>query len=162
MTKEQEKIQARIREYKKSLDMVEPVKAIVKAFDGKCYNCRFGKAFADIGCYEDKSNYSDWITIRRRDGIYNDSAATIFSIRLSDMLDGKRINAEKIIANIDERVESRHKTIFRLEYELKSVEGVIEYLNQKIAEINNIVGSLSSECIEAYSSTFARLSYKLK
>lgn len=162
MTKEQEKIQARIREYKKSLDMVEPVKAIVKAFDGKCYNCRFGKAFADIGCYEDKSNYSDWITIRRRDGIYNDSAATIFSIRLSDMLDGKRINAEKIIANIDERVESRHKTIFRLEYELKSVEGVIEYLNQKIAEINNIVGSLSSECIEAYSSRFARLSYKLK
>ena len=29
MTKEQEKIQVRIREYKKSLDMVEPVKAIV-------------------------------------------------------------------------------------------------------------------------------------
>ncbi len=162
MTKEQEKIQARIREYKKSLDMVEPVKAIVKAFDGKCYNCRFGKAIADIGCYEDKSNYSDWITIRRRDGIYNDSAATIFSIRLSDMLDGKRINAEKIIANIDERVESRHKTIFRLEYELKSVEGVIEYLNQKIAEINSIVDSLSSECLEAYSSKFERLSYKLK
>jgi hypothetical protein len=162
MTKEQEKLQVRIREYKKSLDMVEPVKAIVKAFDGKCYNCRFGKAFADIGCYEDKSNYSDWITIRRRDGIYNDSAATIFSIRLSDMLDGKRINAEKIIANIDERVESRHKTIFRLEYELKSVEGVIEYLNQKITEINNIVGSLSCECIEAYSSKFEKLSYRLK
>lgn len=162
MTKEQEKIQARIREYKKSLDMVEPVKAIVKAFDGKCYNCRFGKAFADIGCYEDKSNYSDWITIRRRDGIYNDSAATIFSIRLSDMLDGKRINAEKIIAAIDERIENRNKTIFRLEYELKSAEGVIEYLNQKIAEINNIVGSLSSECIEAYSSRFADIDYRLK
>lgn len=162
MTKEQEKIQVRIREYKKSLDMVEPVKAIVKAFDGKCYNCRFGKAFADIGCYEDKSNYSDWFTIRRRDGGYNDSAATIFSIRLSDMLDGKRINAEKIIAAIDERVENRNKTIFRLEYELKSAEGVIEYLNQKIAEINNIVGSLSSECIEAYSSKFESLSYKLK
>ena len=162
MTKEQEKIQVRIREYKKSLDMVEPVKAIVKAFDGKCYNCRFGKAFADIGCYEDKSNYSDWITIRRRDGEYNDSAATIFSIRLSDMLDGKRINAEKIIATIDERAESRNKIIFRLEYELKSAEGVIEYLNQKIAEINSIVGSLSSECIEAYSSKFESLSYKLK
>ena len=142
--------------------MVEPVKAIVKAFNGKCYNCRFGKAFADIGCYEDKSSYSDWITIRRRDGEYNDSAATIFSIRLSDMLDGKRINAEKIIAAIDERAENRNKIIFRLEYELKSAEGVIEYLNQKIAEINNIVGSLSSECIEAYSSKFESLSYKLK
>lgn len=162
MTKEQEKIQARIREYKKSLDMVEPVKAIVKAFNGKCYNCRFGKAFDEVGCYEDKSNYSDWITIRRRDGIYNDSAATIFSIRLSDMLEGKRINAEKIIAAIDERIENRNKTIFRLEYELKSAEGVIEYLNQKIAEINNIVGSLSSECIEAYSSKFADIDYRLK
>ena len=162
MTKEQEKIQARIREYKKSLDMVEPVKAIVKAFNGKCYNCRFGKAFDEVGCYEDKSNYSDWITIRRRDGIYNDSAATIFSIRLSDMLEGKRINAEKIIAAIDERIENRNKTIFRLEYELKSAEGVIEYLNQKIAEINNIVGSLSSECIEAYSSRFADIDYRLK
>lgn len=162
MTKEQEKIQARIREFKKTLNVVEPVKAIVKAFNGKCYNCRFGKAFDEVGCYEDKSNYSDWITIRRRDGIYNDSAATIFSIRLSDMLEGKRINAEKIIAAIDERIENRNKTIFRLEYELKSAEGVIEYLNQKIAEINNIVGSLSSECIEAYSSRFADIDYRLK
>ena len=161
MTKEQEKLQSRIREYKKSLDMVEPVKAIVKAFDGKCYNCRFGKAFADIGCYEEKSSYSDWITIRRRDGCYDDSAATIFSMRLSEALDGKRINAEKIIAAIDERVESRKKTIFRLEYELKSAEGVIEYLNQKITEINSIVDSLSSECLEAYASKFERLSYKL-
>ena len=82
-------------------------------------------------------------------------------MRLSEALDGKRINAEKIIAAIDERVESRNKTIFRLEYELKSAEGVIEYLNQKITEINRIVDSLSSECIEAYSSKFARLSYKL-
>ena len=85
----------------------------------------------------------------------------IFNIRLSEALDGKRINAEKIIAAIDERVESRNKTIFRLEYELKSAEGVIEYLNQKITEINSIVDSLSSECIEAYSSKFERLSYKL-
>lgn len=163
MTKEQEKIQIRIREYKKSLDMVEPVKAIIKAFDGKCYNCRFGKAIAEIGAYEDKSSYSDWITIRRRGGESSyDAATTIGSIKLSELLDGKRVNAKKVIAAVDEHAETVKKLVFRLEHELKYAEGTISYINQRIAEINEIIDNLSSESADIYRNRLDRTSHRLQ
>jgi hypothetical protein len=163
MTKEQEKIQARIREYKKSLDMVEPVKAIVKAFDGKCYNCRFDNAIQEVNCFVHHNRYSDCVEIVREYSYNDDTAAIICYFNLSKVLeDGKRINAEKIIENITNRMNKHKQTIMQLECALKTIEDTLVYLNQKIAEVNNIVTSLSSECIDIYKSRFACINHNLR
>ena len=163
MTKEQEAIKAKIEELKATQSVVDEVKAIVQEFDGKVYNCRFDNAIKEkTACYVGHGYGGNWLEIRRRDAPYSESAGSVTMIRKETILDGKRINAKKLIAGIDSGTTSRNKQIMRLSGELTWIEGVVEGINEQIRLLNKMVDSLSSETLDIYKNRFERCPYRLR
>lgn len=162
MTKEQEKIQEIIEELEATQAVVESVKAVVKTFDGKCYNCRLKKAIEEQSdCWLYENHYcTDSITIVRRH-CNNNKTNNVAAVRKSDFLDGKRINAEKLIAAIDKAAADRAKKIFTLQSEMVWAEGAIEAINQQIRELNKYLDGISSETFEIYKNKLEWRSYRL-
>lgn len=162
MTKEQEAIKAKIKELKATQAVVDDVKAVVQEFAGKVYNCRFDNAIkARTACYVGHGYGGNWLEIRRCDALYCESAGSVVMVRKENVMDGKRINAEKLIADIDSGTTSRNKQIMRLSGELTWIEGVVEGINEQIRLLNKMVNSLSSETLDIYKNRFERCSYRL-
>ena len=163
MTKEQEAIKAKIEELEATQAVVDEVKAIVQEFDGKVYNCRFDNAIKEkTACYVGHGYGGNWLEIRRCDALYCESAGSVTMIRKETFLDGKRINAEKLIAEIGKGQAYRNKQIMRLSGELTWIEGVIEGINEQIRLLNKMVDSLSSETLDIYRNRFERCPYRLR
>ena len=163
MTKEQEAIKAKIRELKATQAVVDDVKAIVQEFAGKVYNCRFDNAIKEkTACYVGHGYGGNWLEIRRCDAPYCESAGLVTMVRKENVMDGKRINAEKLIADIDSGTNSRNKQIMRLSGELTWIEGVVEGINEQIRLLNKMVDSLSSETLDIYKNRFEWCSYRLR
>lgn len=163
MTKEQEAIKAKIEELKATQAIVDDVKAVVQEFNGKVYNCRFDNAIkARTACYVGHGYGGNWLEIRRCDAPYSESAGAVIMVRKENILDGKRINAEKLIAKIDKSQTYRNKQIMRLSGELTWIEGVVEGINEQIRMLNKMVDSLSSETLDIYKNRFERYAYRLR
>lgn len=90
------------------------MKAVVQEFAGKVYNCRFDNAIKARNAYVGHGYGGNWLEIRRRDALYCESAGSVVMVRKENVMDGKRINAEKLIADIDSGTTSRNKKIMRL------------------------------------------------
>lgn len=162
MTKEQEKIVALIDEYKATQAVVDGVKAVVQEFGGKVYNCRFDKAIKEkTGCYVNHYYGNNWLEIRRI-STYSDSPGSVISVRRENVLDGKRISAEKLIAEIDRNTACRNKQIMRLSGELTWIEGVVEGINEQIRLLNKMIDGISSETLDIYKNNFERCSWRLR
>ena len=161
MTKEQEAIKAKIEELEATQAVVDEVKAVVQEFDGKVYNCRFKKAIEEKTTCWLYTGYGERLEIRRHSAPYCESAGLVVAVRKENILDGKRISAEKLIAEIDKSQAYRNKQIMRLSGELTWIEGVVEGINEQIRMLNKMIDSLSSETLDIYKNRFERYSYRL-
>lgn len=162
MTKEQERIVALIDKYKATQAAVDSVKAVAQEFDGKVYNRRFDNAIKEkTGCYVNHYYGNDWLVIRRI-FTFSGSPGSVIYVPKENILDGKRINAEKLIAEIDRNTANRNKQIMKLSGELTWIEGAVEGINEQIRLLNKMIDGISSETMDIYKNNFERCSYRLR
>lgn len=162
MTKEKILLQARISQYEKTLALINGAKAIVQQFDGKCYNKRFDEAFVSAGCYFAHARFDkNRISIKRLDGHVDDYACILAMCHLSDFLDDKRINSEKLNALIDEYTAHTKQEVERLTVQAEHVESTIALLNEKIANLNNMIKDIDNEILDIYKYKISRITSQI-
>lgn len=117
--------------YTRALSVLEPVKEVVKKFDGKVYNVRFERAIKDIPCVcARKTDYNieiTWFDEGRR--IYLTYAP------ISSTLKDKRINSAIILASIESYEKETREYLEKLINNRDNAESIIEKYNGMVREL---------------------------
>lgn len=163
MTKEQEAIKAKIRELEATQAVVDAVKAVIREFDGKVYNCRLKNAITEkTACYAYENSYYTNDLVITRTGASSSPFGNVVWAKKSEFLDGKRINAAKLNAVINKEAADRQKKIFTLRGELTWIEGAVKGINEQIRLLNKMLDGISSETLDIYKNSFERFTYRLR
>lgn len=140
---ERQKMAASMAAYFRELAAVYPaIVKVIKANDGKYYNKRFNDQIraAAPGFYCCKEY--KWIEIYN----YNrGSHYCVACLSFSDMPDGKRINAEKMIQSAREYREHYLKKAYEIERAAEQAEMIRGYLMELKAKMEKAVAGLSYE-----------------
>ena len=141
-----------IKAYKEALEKVSEVKEIVSKFDGKVFNKRLSDELnGNRYIYQvDKNNYLFSI-------YYLPDAEFVANIRSKDKVllvnvsnedaftENKRINADAINADIDERVKDLKVRIKDMEGQLSIIDSIIADRERLISEVEAFNNLLNSE-----------------
>ena len=146
----------RIDGYHAALSYIPAIEEIIKKFDGKVYNCRFDKAVREatsnkVICdtkYESLYIYT-WIPNRYSQQI------TIVHISFDEFTDGKRIPAEKIIANMKKYRDENLKSIDQIEKAMAQIPHMKKHIQRSIDKLNNYLQDIPFEVRDIYGIPYA-------
>lgn len=117
MTWQENLIQMDIDNIDRAIGLINELKEVVKKFDGKVYNVRFDRAVREsVGAFVERKEFNNSIAIRWQpdirnvDGHYSQNG--YYYLLWGAELDGKRINATKMIERLEYVAEEleEHKT----------------------------------------------------
>ena len=135
-----------VDEYRNAASYILAVTKVVKDFDGKVYNCRFDKALkaaTDNRVYVDKTQYYfqiyTWVNNNYSRHI------TLASIKPDDLIDGKRIPADKIIESLKDHRESILKKAYTIESTIDQMPQARAYIMQTKEKLESFCRSFPDE-----------------
>lgn len=130
------------------------VRKVLYQFDGKVYNKRFDDAIREATnhkAYVYRNSYNrDWIDIYFNNP-FGYGNCTLLSFKLSELPEGKRIDAYELSKKLNEKRESILKNAYAIESAIEEAPETLERLQNLIDLINQIVQPLPSEFVDAYS-----------
>lgn len=143
-------VTARIKEYNKAASILPELVKVLKAFDGKVYNCRLEKALQEalkIRVYVKKTDYNIDIHYYGEDNQW----ITLACAKLADALkDGKRINSAAFIEDAEKRRNEFLKRACRIEVQAPQVEEIKKRVKQLEKILDALTGSLDYDLRDIY------------
>lgn len=169
-----------IESWRKRAELLQAIKPIIRQYDGKTYSKRFDRAIEDkYNTREDRKNYiyvshsyGDRIFIEVNcirsitvdNGHYTDyqqvndtqSCPMLFTYT-PDGSKLRRIDAEKTIAGIDERITELHNKIdssLKAYANLKAYQAKIDEVRRILGEASDLIGNAPSEFTHLYKTEY--------
>ena len=141
------------------------LKPVIRAFDGKMYNCRFDEAIRTIS--DDTRRVSvynryGWLYIEyNKPGFYSDNITLLsgYSCKSADhidrqqddnavIFDGKRINADKMCAGLDASRERLLKEAYELEEAADKLPETVQQIKETYDLLHRLTGSLPAVVLD--------------
>lgn len=148
-----ERIKNHIEELRGLAALYPAVKKVIDAFNGKVYNKRFSEAlkkeFTDIAyIYADKrySRIEIYASLKNLKSEFR----TLASIRIEDLVNGKRIPADLLSESLRLHREDYLKEALALENALPNVDQLILQLNQLVKTYRAIYGDIPYDIRETW------------
>lgn len=133
-----------IKENREAAQLFPEIRKVIQNFDGKVYNIRFQKALQDATGKYIWAKYNDYGSYGGNVSIYICGNAnriyTLATIRREDMKDGKRIDAEKMIASARVNRESHLKKAYKMEQSMQQ----IDVIKKQIQDIEQLLKAVTS------------------
>lgn len=138
------------------------IRKVLYRFDGKVYNKRFDDAVAETTsrkCFVARDSYNrDYVEIYAHG--FNFGSQSLLRFKLSDLPDGKRIDAFALSKLMNDQRDSLLKKAYSLESAIDDAGNVLNELQSLISLITQLVDPLPYEFIDAYRlQTLASLKY---
>ena len=136
-------------EYRKAAGHIPAVMRVVREFDGKVYNCRFGKALEEATGGEVHANKTAY-TVEIFTYAQGYSSIDLATVRTADLTDGKRIPAEKLLQSARERREGLLKKASEIEAMMDQAPHIREYFEEMRKKLQDFSNRLPSEIKDIY------------
>ena len=144
----------KIELYKAAAAYAPTIIKVFEAFNNKCFNCKLEKALQDATgrrVYAEK-RYNN-INIYFYE---NGDSYTLASIKIDDLINGKRIPANKLIEDARSRQQGYYKKAYELQQGYENIDNIITQLNQVKSLLNGILNPIPYEIKDVY-----RINYHL-
>lgn len=144
------KAQQRIDNLRSAADMATKITKVIEQFDGKVYNCRFDKALKEAvgNRIRTEKRYTLLAIYTWPDTSYD--SITIATLDISDMQDGKRINAEKLIESTRKYREDLLRKAYEIETGMTFAPQIQDYIRQSIDKLNKYLDTIPSDIRDIY------------
>ena len=138
----------RIELYKEAASYAPIIIKVLQNFDHKMYNCRLEKALQDAAprrIYTEKryQNINIYYYV-------NSDSFTLASIKITDLIDGKRIPAQLFIESARKRQEYFLKEAYELQSNFDNIDNILNQLEQIKNMYRAITKNLPSEFCDTY------------
>lgn len=143
--------QNRVNDYREAANYITTVIKVLKTFDNKVYNCRLEKALKEATnnkVFCSKTNYT--LQIYTYTGNNYSYHVTLASIKASDLIDNKRIPADKLIESSKQYRESLLAKAYDIETNIDQMAQVKAYIEQTKNKLENFCRSFNSDLRDIY------------
>ena len=133
----------RINALRDAANVIPVLCMVIKEFDGKVYNVRFDRA---IKSATNQHVYVDtrynWISIYMCPQPFSGGSVVLAQIERSDLKDGKRIPADKMIESARSHRESYLNDAYYLESNRDEMYQAREYIIQEVKRLNKYIAGI--------------------
>ncbi len=141
----------RIKDLREIAGIIPALCKVFREFDGKVYNVRFDRAINDVSerrIFVDKRSYTIDLYTYLKSSPGN--ITTIAQFKREDMMDGKRIPADKVIESARSYREKYLQEAYYLESNKEQLYQAREYIRQAVDNLNKYMDSIPYVARELY------------
>lgn len=144
----EKKTRERVDTLRECAALIPQIKKVVAAFNGKVYNKRLPEAIqAATNQYISTERRGDYLSFYRYE---RGDCFTLLSIKVDEMPDGKRINAEQFNNSLNENRARLLKEAAQIEEQLQNIDAVIDKIEQLKKLYSAITSPLNSRLRDYY------------